>query len=122
MVEFAIQNKSKGMLLFAVFTAWVYLTPDVIDACYALPLQTPEVMTQAAACPGMLVLILNHMTDVFHTMFPAPVANLPGKAFFHQSGNMIHKGIAHLGSQSLITAVAPKEWEIAVKVLAPYIT
>ena len=73
-----IAHKTIGAVVLA---AGQHLAADVVDACHILAAEPPKIMAQAAAGAGMLVVVLDEMTDVLDTMGAAPGTDLFGKVF-----------------------------------------
>jgi len=85
------------------------LTANVVDARHILAAKAAEVMTQAASCTGMLVVVLNQVADVFPPMRMAPGTNLLGEVTFHQTSHGVHVGQVHLRSGGGIEMLLPQQ-------------
>ena len=57
----------------------------------------------------MGVVVLDHVTDVLHTVLPAPAAQLPGEVFPQQLGHRVHIGVAYEGRLIRVHAVFPQQ-------------
>ena len=96
MIELTIIHVAQWMAGKLILGAGIYLTSDIVDTSHSLPFETTEKVSQTGSGTGVLVVILHHMTDVFHAMLPTPLADLLGKIFFHQTTDAVHENVAHL--------------------------
>ena len=108
-VELAVLRRAKHVLFLPILHARLHLTADVVDAGHGLPFKAAEVMPQTGARAGVLVVVLHDVADVLHAMLPAPLADLAGEVLLHQTGDAVHKGIAHLGRQKRIAVIGPQQ-------------
>ena len=81
-----------------VLAAGQHLAADIVDPRHILAAEPPEIVYQTAAGAGVLVVVLDEMTDVLDTMGAASGTDLFGIVFLHQPGHSIHIGHAHLGT------------------------
>ena len=89
-----------------------------VDACHMLSFHFPEVVPCAASHPGMCIIVLDNMSDVFHPPVPAPFSQLRGKAFSHQSRHYIHIFRAYFGG--FFSGVIPQGRQSRQEVLSPF--
>ena len=72
------------------------LSSDLINSRNCLSAHRPEVMSFPAAKPAMYIVVLNDMSDIFHSALFAPSSKLPGEVLRCQFCHRIHIGIAYL--------------------------
>ena len=108
-IELAVLLVTEHVLFLPILHAGLHLAADVVDAGHALPLETPEVVPQAGARAGVLVVVLHHVADVLHPMRAAPLADLMRKVLLHQAGDAVHKGVADLRRQKRIAVIRPQQ-------------
>ena len=106
-VELAVVMVAEHVFLLPVLHARLHLAADVVDAGHGLPFQAPEVVAQAGAGAGVLVVVLHHVADVLHAVIPAPPADLVGEVLLHQPGHAVHKGVADFRRQEGIAVIRP---------------
>ncbi len=108
-VELAVLHITKHILLLPVLHTGLHLAADVVDAGHGLPFEAAEVVPQAGARAGVLVVVLHHVADVRHAMSAAPLADLVREVLLHESGHAVHKSVAHLGRQKRIAVIGPQQ-------------
>ena len=84
-----------------------HLATDIVDARHVLPGEAPEVVAEAAAGAGVLVVVLDQMADVPDPMRTTPGADLLRKVFLHQPGHGVHIGKPRLGAGGGIKVLLP---------------
>ena len=67
-----------------------------VDTRHVLPAQCAKIVSRAAADAGVGIHILDNMTNIPHTMCPAPIAQGIGKILVPEAGQGVHIRQAHL--------------------------
>ena len=76
-----------------------------------------EIMRHAASKPRVGIIILNHVSYIFYTMFPAPFADLQRKILRQQYGNAIH--IIPSQRRCLLSCLIPERNQSCRKAFSP---
>ena len=93
------------------------LVVDHIYAGHMLTFHFPEIVADAAGHPGVGVVILNDMSDIFHPMVGTPLSQLPGKACFHKLCHLIHVLGTHPGRT--VSGIIPQSGQAKQEFLSP---
>ena len=112
MVEHAVSVLERAIVVADIFLSRKNLSPDIVNSCHILSAQSPEIVSQGASQSRMMVIILNQVTDIFHTVLSAPASDLLGEVLLDQSCHCIHIGITQICSQIRIRSVLPQKWKL----------
>ena len=76
MIKFPVSFRAQVGNIFDILSLRQHLSADIINARHILSGKSPEKMSQTGTAPRMLIIVLDQMADILHTMFPAPAADL----------------------------------------------
>ena len=118
-VKYAVSDTVFITVFAVVLHLRHHLSADIVNPRHILSRKPPEKMPQAGTASGMLVIVLNHVSDVGHAPGTAPVAQLTGKVLFHTPCHHVHKIVAHSGFQPSLKFPVPQKRQIFPIAAAP---
>ena len=83
----------------------IILASDHVDPGHILPFHSPEPVCGTESEAAVDAVVLDNMSDIFHTVLPAPFSDRTGEVLRIQFGNTVHVVISDLRLDLLFRAL-----------------